>query len=376
MSNYSNNKKLIADYIRGEDINIDIDILENDIDFMIAVIDYSNDKNIFKLCGEDVKYNFEMIKFLVEKFHMDYEFIISTVLDFLDNYDHTYWYKKYTEEFLDNDKINIEELEVLITIDKYLPERLDERIIEIKVRLKNEFIKFRGTLETIIRSFPEEKLAYQLGKGFELIEMNFPTSYLIKDYYANEIVAEIIRESQGNNFEEKVHNSYGNIEVPESAIKVLVAIVNQHDIELSNYIIARQKAFFKYLNEIDYVIKRWEKFNNTKLDEKIMTILDEINNYYFEHGHLLDIDELEAIRYFAKLLNLEERFKKLEPILFECDSYMVSPNRDNYYSKKMIKDLTQIIKNIMEDKNQTTDYEVGTEDPDNHNHICPFRLKK
>lgn len=375
MSSYSKNKKLIRDYINGNDISVDVETLENDLDFMIAVIDYSGDSNLYKLCSDDIKYNFELIKFLVEKFHDNKEFIIEIVLDFLNNYDHVNWYKQYEDNFLDETHADIEELEVLITIDKYLKEELDERIIDIKMRLKSEFVKFRVDLETVINSDSEDNFKYKVGKGFNLIEMMFPTSYLIKDFYAKEIICEIFRECEGNNFEEKVHNMCGTSEKPESSLRVLINIVKKHDIELSNYIIARPAVFETYINQIDTVITKWDAYNQNKLDDKIYTILDIINDYFYKYEHLLKIDKFGAIKYFAKALDLEERFKVLDPIPFESSSPFDELEKDSYYDQKMVRDLTPIIKGIMEGKNEYEIVNPEVTSPSGNN-ISQFKPKR
>lgn len=375
MSSYNKNKKLIKDYINGNDIDIDIELLENDLDFMIAVIDYSNDQNIYKLCGDDIKYDFEMIKFLIEKFHNDSEFIIETVMDFLDNYDHANWYQKYNEEFFDESN-NFEELEVLIAIDKYLEEKMDDRIIEIKIRLKNEFLKFRIVIEAIIQSKSKELSKLELGKGFTVIEMLFPTSYLIKDYYAKSIIDEIIREADGNTYEERIHTLIGSPEKPENALLALINFVKKYDIELSNYIVARQEVFVKYINEINIIITNWDNYNSRKLDEKIQDILDVINDYYYKYGYLLSMEEFEAIKYFASLLNLEEQFKKVDPYIYDCESVEDERKGKTYHDQKMKKDLTKLIKNIIQGKNEyVSDEEVETNGSNKRN-ITEFRPKK
>lgn len=258
MSSFSNNKKLIMDYINGNDINVDLDILENDLEFMMAVMDFSNDKLIYNLCSEEIKYNFRLIKFLIEKFSNDLDFILDVVTNFLDNYDHTYWYKKYLEEDFEEDKINTEELEVLITIDKYLPRVLEPKVLDIKVRLKTAFIKFRSILECIIINSEDETLEQTVGKGFILIESMFPTSYLVKDYYAKEMIEEIFKNYQGNTLDERIHNIYSNGEIPTSAIKLLIDVIKRHDTELASYIIARPQSFDEITNEIIKVLKEWK----------------------------------------------------------------------------------------------------------------------
>lgn len=348
MSNYSNNKKLILDYVNGDDTSVDVDILENDLDFMIAAIDYSSDVNLYKLCGDDIKYDYEMIKFLIKRFHDNHEFIIETTLDYLDNCDHANWYKGYMGNNFNDD--DVEELEVLITIDKYLPQELDPRILEIKVRLKTAFSLFRIDLEVVKQKHPEEDLDALVGDGFEMVELIYPTSYIVKDYFAKSFLDELFNDEE-EPLESKIHKLSTNKTVPDSSLSILIDLVKRKDMELANYIIARQDVFKDYLNRITSIKSNWENYETKILDEKIYSILDVIHNYYFENEHRLTMDEFDAIKYFANLLELTDRFRKLDSLTFETESIIFDSERINFNNQKMIKDLTPIIKNIMQGKN-------------------------
>ena len=80
-------EKLIKDYIEGNDIEeYSIEELENDSEFMIMVINKTNDKNICNLCGDDVKKDPRFVKYLITKFNYDTNFIISINIYFMHNY--------------------------------------------------------------------------------------------------------------------------------------------------------------------------------------------------------------------------------------------------------------------------------------------------
>ena len=83
-SKYS--KQLIFDYVNGNDIvGYNIEELENDMEFMIEVIDFTNDKNMYNLCSEKIKKNYELVKFMVQKFKDDKNFIIELSKNFIKN---------------------------------------------------------------------------------------------------------------------------------------------------------------------------------------------------------------------------------------------------------------------------------------------------
>ncbi len=86
-------KKLIWDYITGEEI-ANVEKLEEDSDFMIDVITITQDKKLYSLCSDTIKRNYEFVKFMVEQFKNDKEFIVK-VADFylatVDKQDVTYY---------------------------------------------------------------------------------------------------------------------------------------------------------------------------------------------------------------------------------------------------------------------------------------------
>lgn len=73
----------ILDYINGEDIE-NIEELENNYKFMMEVIKLTRDKNMFNICSDEVKLNYEFIKFMVETFKKDVEFIDKIATEYID----------------------------------------------------------------------------------------------------------------------------------------------------------------------------------------------------------------------------------------------------------------------------------------------------
>ena len=76
--------KLVEDYVQGNDIDkYDIEELENDSQFMMQVIDKTNDKKMYEFCSSKVKDDYEFIKFMIYKFQNDKDFIVMLADDYL-----------------------------------------------------------------------------------------------------------------------------------------------------------------------------------------------------------------------------------------------------------------------------------------------------
>ena len=68
--------KTIESYIKGEDIKeYTIEELENDSKFMLMVAFTTNDKNIYNLCSENVKLDYEFVKMMIKRFKNDLSFV-------------------------------------------------------------------------------------------------------------------------------------------------------------------------------------------------------------------------------------------------------------------------------------------------------------
>ena len=79
-------EQLIKDYINGEDIKeYTLEELENNYDFMLSVIKYTNDKKIYNLCSKNLKNNYGFIKEIIILFKYDFNFINKIAEIFIEN---------------------------------------------------------------------------------------------------------------------------------------------------------------------------------------------------------------------------------------------------------------------------------------------------
>lgn len=67
---------LVSDYINGEDLNCDVEVLENNPDFMLEVLRLSMDTKMYELCSDTVKNNFNFVVGIINLFSDDnFEFV-------------------------------------------------------------------------------------------------------------------------------------------------------------------------------------------------------------------------------------------------------------------------------------------------------------
>lgn len=288
------NLSTIKNYIEGLDLDYDLEELENDLEFMIAVINYSEDSKMYELCGDKIKYNYELIKFMITKFNDNPDFIIKLANDYFD---------RTVTEADENDIPPIEYLEVLLTLDKNLPKSLEDNIVIEKIRARNEYLRYRVSFEATLESDSEAVNANSL--GFDYIEYFFSGSVLIKDFFAYNMIDEIF---SSNNVEKILHEYYKK--KPKSSKSVLIELLKKYDLELAYYVAARIKKFESHLNEIEKMIGRWEAYEIRCKSEKANDVVDAIYMFLDEHsyGILSSVDQL--ITYFGNKYNIMEYIQR------------------------------------------------------------------
>ena len=75
-------KKLVRDYIMGEDIvGYQIEDLENDVQFMSQVLIMSRDKKMFYFGSEEVQHNSDFLKCAIQTFPKDITFLNEIVTE-------------------------------------------------------------------------------------------------------------------------------------------------------------------------------------------------------------------------------------------------------------------------------------------------------
>ena len=151
------------DYVLENDIiGYEIEQLENDYRFMIDVIKYTGDKRIYKLCSDKVKNNPDFVKFLVDFFRSDKDFVIGVV-------------DCYLKKNSCDDTVYYELLIMLTDIIKF------DSILGFSYALKlNSFYELEKFKTSIISS----KSDVNFGRGFFLVLDKYGSSKIIMDYFA------------------------------------------------------------------------------------------------------------------------------------------------------------------------------------------------
>ena len=281
---------LIRKYVNGEDLGeYSIEQLENDKDFMMGVISYTNDTKMYSSCSELVKQDYEFVKYLVLKFKDNSEFITTVADNYLNNTD-TDWERR----------------ELNIIMEKVLPKELAE-----KYEMVNETLYFEKRLEVEIAEAKDSKLESMIGMGFWLMFDQYNGSDVILDYYANNMIGEIIIDNNIN-FEKMLHTQFKSSDkITEMGINnYIVNFIGYYDSMLSSYVSTHLDIIKPIANRIKLIQDNWDKYSSVDETRRYNNMLDMVHEYMGMSDS--NMEENEVLYYVAKELGIIEKVKQYD----------------------------------------------------------------
>jgi len=321
---------LVKKYVNGEDLGeFTSEQLENDKDFMMWVISYTNDIKMYSFCSESVKLNYEFVEYLVLKFKDNSEFIMTVADNYLDNAD-TDWESK----------------ELSIIMEKVLPKELAE-----KYEVLNETSYFTKRLEVEIAKAKDSKLEFMVGMGFLLMFDQYNGSDIILDYYANNMVGEIIRDNNID-FEKMLHTQFKSAsKITEMGINnYIVNFISCYDSMLSSYVSTHLDIIKPIANRIKRIQDDWDKYLSVDETRRYNNMLDMVHEYMSMSDS--NMGENEVLYYVANELRIKEKVKqydgskKMEENFKEEYGYDFSDAADEEVMEDMVR--FEIERNIKE----------------------------
>ena len=281
---------LVKNYVNGEDLGeFTIEQLENDKNFMMRVISYTNDIKMYSFCSDKVKQDYEFVKYLVLKFKDNLDFIILVA----DNY-------------LDNTETDWESKELSIIMERVLPRELSE-----KYQVLNEISYFTKRLEIEIVEDKDSKLESMVGMGFWLIFDQYNGSDIILDYYANNMIGEIIRDNNIN-FEKMLHTQFKSADkITEMGINsYIVKFIGYYDSMLSSYVSTHIDIIKPIANRIKFIQDNWDKYSCVDESKRYNKMLDMVHEYMSISNS--NMTENEVLYYVANELGIAKKVKQYD----------------------------------------------------------------
>ena len=278
MKKYS--RKLLSDYLLGKSIDdYDIDELESNPEFIKEIIDFSNNKSMYNLCDDELKKNFNLMKFLVLKFKDDEQFIKKIARDFSNCSDNE------TDIF----EINIIVSE-LVKID-YENIAENDSFIDAKVMFHLLNLSYMSEM----KGEEDYDVINFLQMGFICFKETYEGRKTIIDYIAKEMVS-LILTKEGLSLEELVHSKFKSKEKLEKVgtINFIINYIASYDSNLAEYLQANIKLIEPVKNDLDRIKDNFENYNDIKREEMMYWIIEYVQKKsedlcgYFSGTQLLE----------------------------------------------------------------------------------------
>ena len=320
---------MVNDYINGSDIDSDLlDELENNTDFMIEVIETSNDKKMYQFCSDNVLKDFKFISFFIQKFNKDIKLADKLVEDFKKN--------RNNQELFDfeADTLNI----IMCDLTKNL-----EEIDEVKIKYKICSNIFKKLILSFLKN--EEKHSTFEDLGFNIVEALLEEYDILKNYMAKFFINEIFYND--NKLEESLHKNIKSKEYlnSEKIDSFMLEYIKYYDIALSNYTSYEMDLLDGLKKDLTRIYNRWDdmtKFYNRKKVEMFRDALSHFYDYNEDNEPSFSYTELEAC--IVKNLHLENIFNETDEYNSNLYDYEIE-TVDTNNAKKMEEDFDYKNKN-------------------------------
>lgn len=294
----SYSKQTVLDYIAGNDIPEElVEQLEDNEQFMMEVIKLTKDKNMYHYCSSKVKNSFNFVKFLIETFSDDNEFL-----------------KQVSESFINNlkeeDRIKRIELSIILR-DLYKKNKNEEDYLSHHLYLTTVYTSELMNINFALSDKATQDILDELGLGFIFIKDIYGESEIVLDFFAEEFLRSIIYDKD-EDFEEAthVHFKYLNHLEEFGDINYIIEYVNRRDSYLSEYLSTKPEIVnSKTKEKLGFIKNNWNNYLRRINQEKVSIVLEKLEEYE-KNAPGIDLEYREVLRNIVTELGLKELFEQ------------------------------------------------------------------
>lgn len=317
--------KLVSDYINGEDLNCDVEVLENNPEFMLEALKLSRDSKMYNLCSDTVKSDFNFVVGVIDAFSIDqFDFVKEVAKNYLD------FLKPPKNVFgvtFDENEDRIHALEISILVSEV-------------AREKNLFMMNVASMCLIdearigaFRKYCSDSLIKEdLGLGFLVIMDRYNTSRIIQDFYAKRFLNDIFY-SERDGLASVIHRRYRSAsEVLKRGVNTtIIDIVRENDAVLSDYVMTHPELLFDLRDDMNRTFDDWDGYMERLNRFRVGFFEDEVTKLVEMNGDFSCIDGDGLVTYTVCRTGHEEEFIKYDP-LYKKDADTTQFFRNNDFA--------------------------------------------
>lgn len=336
------NLETINNYINGEDI-IDyfLEELEANTNFMIDVINVSNDKSFYYFAEDNVKKDYKFIRFIINKFK-DNEKLISLAAN----------------TYIENQNNESDYIELLITMVNLIKNKNSDNYKKYKLLLETSFKSKRLKIE-LAKLKVDEELSDKIGMGFLTIYDDFINRPIILDYYATKIIEDIFEEYDIN-LEKYLHKRFKSFEKIEQIgiKKYILEFISLYDEMLSSYISSHVYLLDDIIKQIATIKQNWNNYIEINERKKYNEILDKVHEYMeYESVDYYSLGETHLLYLVAANLGIADTLQKYDSLssedyqsIMEEIKYTLNISKLSFNDQIDYNNIKKIIINILNDE--------------------------
>ena len=269
-------KKLLL-YINNQFDETKTRCLEQDDEFMKNAVIMSKSPEIFEKCSDKLKNNGDFIEELVEVFKDNPKFLSEMVSTYIAN--------------------NKKEFQTIRELNILLSNIYEETFANELVKFSDDAFEFyMSSLDTINDEIAKVDIEArdEIGEGFIFVDISFHSSDIVKHYFAEKMIADIIESKTIYNFEQLVHYSVSSLDYLKQVgeREFLMNFIGVYDSTLMDYVMHSQDLIDRYIDMIKEIEDNWDNYckevNIHNLDQTYSEMEDYIKENELSYG-LVDL---------------------------------------------------------------------------------------
>ncbi len=292
-------EKLINDYINGNDIDLyTLEELENDMNFMKAVIAKTKDKKMISFCSDDLKYNPEFVMFVVKRFSNDKKFIYDYSLECL---------RKMLKDKRYN-RNNLLVVQFCLLMIKLINDPNDDLIFQLPLGFIYKYYMNQLIIAKAMNPGQENAFGY----GFYFIYDAFNSDEEVTNYFAMRVLKDIMNE-HGDELTKYLHKEYKRFEDIKNISFICMNYLQGYDDMLISYLSGHIKPFNDVMGSFFRRLKnRWSSYDEYVDFDKYMNMFDKVHEFLLGFYDHLDFDESDVLLYMGKRLGIIDKVIKYD----------------------------------------------------------------
>lgn len=330
--------KTILDYISGNDIEgFELEELEDNVDFMKKVINYTNDKKMVAMSSNRVQEDPEFVKFVLYKFCHDLDFICSIADAFL---------KKRKKCELD--------YEIAIIMTELTKSTADDYSKYSVIAS----VAFLWEMETVMQcKINCNDPTINAGEGFIFIEHDDTLSSIMVYYYAKKLIDHIFL-SHDINLEDTLHERFTSTkELTEKMNTFLISFISAYDIALADYIAVHIELLNPLKEEIKRIIQKWDDYAQKKERKNYQLLFEALQEYSYSHPDC-PFSEDELLYSIGRDLGIFDKIKKYDISLVDEEIDFIKPIQEmNFLERKHYYTVKKLMTTIINGNYQENEYD-------------------